>query len=272
MNKDVFLSLLRTVLTAGGAWMVGHNILTTTIDTSLWQEIVGAIILVGSTIWGVIDKTTTIEAIQSAIRSILAVGGGILVAAGKISGDKLEAIGGMIIPILTFIYSYSSKKKNEMIADGKLAAIKNPIGDKVSMKKTASIIIVVLISQSLFSQSLFKPIPKPKQNVSIKAGATNPLVQNSVRPLAGVTASLFGDGTALAGGAGAGFQHNVWDAPSEKWVTQYSISGLLFLDTKAAVVGGLLFGVAGGIIQVGPGYDFNAKRFVLLTGFGIPFN
>lgn len=124
------------------------------------------------------------------------------------------------------------------------------------------------------AQSFFKPIPLPTQGQKnlLKAGsATAPLIQNSIRPLVGVTASI-SDGTALAGGVGAGFQHNQYDEASQKWVTQYSISGLVFLDSKASVVGGLVLGFAGGLLQVGPGYDFTSKRFVLLTGIGINFN
>jgi hypothetical protein len=35
--------------------------------------------------------------------------------------------------------------------------------------------------------------------------------------------------------------------------------------------GGLIFGIpgTGGLIQIGPGYDFTQKQLVLLTGVGI---
>lgn len=138
--------------------------------------------------------------------------------------------------------------------------------------RTKILLVLLIAANTVFSQSMFKPLPKPSEKLSLKAGIANPNIQNSIRPLAGVTASYFSDGTQLAGGIGVGLQHNVYDQLSQTWTTQWSISGLVFIDTKASAIGGLVFGVANGLIQIGPGYNFATKQFVVLTGFGIKFN
>lgn len=140
-----------------------------------------------------------------------------------------------------------------------------------TIKSVAVILIFLSLASCVHSQSMFKPLAKPSGKVGV-AGVANPNIQNSIRPLAGVTASYFSDGTQLAGGIGVGFQHNVFDVPSQTWTTQYSISGLVFVDTKASAIGGLVLGVANGLIQIGPGFNFGTKQFVILTGFGIKFN
>jgi hypothetical protein len=55
---------------------------------------------------------------------------------------------------------------------------------------------------------------------------------------------------------------------------QYSVSALAFLGSNgstASVTGGLVVGFLN-LFQVGGGYDFTSKKFVLLTGVGINFN
>lgn len=134
--------------------------------------------------------------------------------------------------------------------------------------------VFVLFASAISAQSFLKPLPLPGQNekMALKMGTTAAITKNSFRPLIGISATILSDGTQLAGGVGAGYTHSVWDDASQKWTTQYSISGLVFLDTKANVVGGILFGFAGGLMQIGPGYNFGTKQFALMTGVGInPF-
>lgn len=131
--------------------------------------------------------------------------------------------------------------------------------------------LAVALSTASTAQ-FFKPLPLPGAKEKLAATAANPLVQNSFRPLVGISATIVADGTQLAGGVGAGFQHNIFDQASQKWVSQYSISALAFLDTKANVIGGLLFGLANNLVQIGPGYNFGTKQFAILTGVGLnPF-
>lgn len=131
--------------------------------------------------------------------------------------------------------------------------------------------ILTVISFSCTAQSFFKPLPRPSHSVG-KFGLAADSISNSFRPLIGVSATIMSDGSTLAGGFGAGFNHAKFDYASQSWITQYSISGLVFLDSKTSVTGGILFGLANGIFQIGPGYNFTTKQFAVLTGIGIkPF-
>lgn len=120
----------------------------------------------------------------------------------------------------------------------------------------------------------FKKSAIPPRSYSLVEGATTaPTTQNFIKPLIGVSASV-SNGTSLAGGIGVSFQHSKDDATTNSWVIQYSISALGFLGTngtKISGTGGLVFGIpgTGGLIQIGPGYDFTQKQLVLLTGVGI---
>lgn len=271
MKKDVLFSFLRTFLTAVGAFFVGKIVFATTVTTDVWEGWAGGGLALVSTIWGIRDKSATLDSIQSGLRSFVIALGGILIAMGKLSANTLVSILGVITPIVAFLYSTLSKQKTAQIATGKISA--TTIGRTMSRNAAIIIFIIVLgFSTNVHAQTFFKPLPKPGARVSLKTGATSAAIQNSIRPLAGVTASLFGDGTTLAGGIGVGLQHNVFDALSQTWVTQYSVSGLVFVDNKAAVITGLVFGVANGLIQIGPGYNAQTKQFVILTGFGIKFN
>lgn len=136
MTKDVILSLIRTLLTAFGAFLFGKNVFGTTLDSTTWEIWVGALLTLGSTIWGIVDKTSTIEAVQSGLRSVFTVGGGILVAMGKLTGQTLDSVVGLIAPIVTFLYSALSKQKNAQIASGVLKATTNSIG-QTDLKKVA---------------------------------------------------------------------------------------------------------------------------------------
>lgn len=119
------------------------------------------------------------------------------------------------------------------------------------------------------AQGFFKPLPKPMASTKVGVAA-NPNIQNNFRPLIGVTA-IFSDGSSLAGGVGAGFMHDKFDDASQTWITQYSISGLAFLDTKAGITGAVVFGFLN-LFSVGGGYNFTTKNFNFLTGISIkPF-
>lgn len=139
--------------------------------------------------------------------------------------------------------------------------------------------LLILASVLLFSMSasaqFFKPKALPTAQNKFGATVTNQFVKNFFKPIIGVTA-LVSNGTQLAGGAGIAFQHDKFDAASNSWVISYSVSALGFLGTgggKITGTGGLVFGIpgTGGIVQIGPGYDFTNKQIVLLTGVGINF-
>lgn len=136
MSKEIWWSLLRTVLTALGAFLIGKNIWGQPIDNELWQSIIGVIMAVGSIIWGFFDKSNTLEAVQSALRSVFVVVGGLLIASGKVSAGTLESISGVILAVLPFVYRLLSKQKTDMIAAGTLKP-ETDIKGVTTLKKVA---------------------------------------------------------------------------------------------------------------------------------------
>jgi hypothetical protein len=121
MNKQSFLSLLRVVLTAVGAYLIGRDLFGSPIDSSVWDQIIGAVLTVASIVWGIKDKTATIEMVQSGVRSVLVVIGGMLVASGKIKAELLTALLGIAAIIIPWIQSGVSRKKVDDIKAGKIA-------------------------------------------------------------------------------------------------------------------------------------------------------
>lgn len=141
---------------------------------------------------------------------------------------------------------------------------------KLKLLFLASAVFFSTVCTAQFFQKT--PVPGAAE---VKLGAAAaPTVQNFIKPLIGVSASV-SNGTQLAGGVGISFQHSKSDPTTNSWVIQYSISALGFLGTNGSKItgtGGLVFGVpgTGGLIQIGPGYDFTMKNLVVLTGVGIP--
>lgn len=120
MNKDTTLSLLRTLMTSFGIFLLGKNLLGSEIDQSIWQMVVGVTMAGVSVIWGVFDKTVDIEMLQSFIRSAIIGFGGLLIARGSLSPEKLESILGIVVSILPLLYSMLSRKKTNQIAAGEI--------------------------------------------------------------------------------------------------------------------------------------------------------
>ena len=121
MNKETVFTLIRTLLTSVGVFLIGKNFLGAPIDQSVWQMLVGIIMSATSVIWGVMDKTIGLEMLQSFIRSAIVGLGGLLVAKGSLSPEKLESILGIVLAILPLLYSILSRKKSDGIAEGSIA-------------------------------------------------------------------------------------------------------------------------------------------------------
>lgn len=126
MNKDTVLSLVRTLLTSVGMFLLGKNLLGSPIDSSTWQMVVGVVMSGASVAWGILDKSIAIEMVQSFIRSAIIGFGGLLVAKGSLSPEKLESILGIAMALLPLLYSILSRKKTAGIEDGtiKLSSLK----------------------------------------------------------------------------------------------------------------------------------------------------
>jgi hypothetical protein len=121
MNKETIFTIARTLLTSVGVFLIGKNFMGSAIDQSMWQMLVGLAMSAFSVAWGVWDKTLGIEMLQSFIRSLIVGLGGLLVAKGSISPEKLESILGIALAVLPLVYSIISRKKSDGIADGTIA-------------------------------------------------------------------------------------------------------------------------------------------------------
>lgn len=120
MKKDQIISVVRSVLLAVGSFFAGKLFFGTMLDADMWQGIVGAVVGLGAAIWGVLDKTATIEMLQSALRSIVIVSGGFLITTGKLKADTLNSILSLVAVITPILYGWLSQLKSKAIASGKL--------------------------------------------------------------------------------------------------------------------------------------------------------
>ena len=118
MNKETIFTIARTLLTSVGVFLIGKNFLGQAIDQVLWQMLVGIAMSAFSVAWGMYDKTLGLEMLQSFIRSAIIGLGGLLVAKGSLSPEKLESILGIALAVLPLVYSILSKKKSTELADG----------------------------------------------------------------------------------------------------------------------------------------------------------
>lgn len=120
MKKEQIFGIIRSLLTFVGSYLFGKNIFGNPIDESLWQEIVGAIMVVIAFAWTIGEKKLTLEILQSSILKVITVAGALLVSSGKLSSDNLNGIVAAITAILPVIYSLLSKKKSEQIESGEI--------------------------------------------------------------------------------------------------------------------------------------------------------
>lgn len=118
MNKETIFTIARTLLTSVGVFLIGKNFLGQAIDQVLWQMLVGIAMSAFSVVWGIYDKTLGLEMLQSFIRSAIIGLGGLLVAKGSLSPEKLESILGIALAVLPLVYSILSKKKSTELAEG----------------------------------------------------------------------------------------------------------------------------------------------------------
>jgi hypothetical protein len=118
MNKETIYTIARTLLTSVGVFLIGKNFMGQQIDQVMWQMLVGIAMSAFSVVWGIWDKTLGIEMLQSFIRSAIIGLGGLLVAKGSLTPEKLESILGIALAVLPLVYSILSKKKSTELANG----------------------------------------------------------------------------------------------------------------------------------------------------------
>ena len=120
MTKETLLSLVRTLLTSIGVFFIGKNLLGIVVDSSTVEIIVGIVMSAVSVVWSIYDKTVAIEAVQSFIRQLIVGIGGLLLAKGYITPEKIEAILGVATALLPLVYSILSRKKTDEIQAGNI--------------------------------------------------------------------------------------------------------------------------------------------------------
>jgi hypothetical protein len=118
MDRKTIETLLRATLQIIGSYIMAKNLLGPSMDAVMWEMVIGGIMSVMSIVWGVLDKNVGIEMLQSTIRNVFVAFGGVLVAQGKLSSEKLETYIGFAITILPVIYSILSRKKSQEVVTG----------------------------------------------------------------------------------------------------------------------------------------------------------
>ena len=123
------MSFLRALGIVVGSYLAGHAILGHTFSTDTIQAVGGIIGTVLLAYWGIKTKTSTVEGLESAVRSIVESAGGIAVSAGAISGQELAEITALIVPAGAFLQSVLSKSKNaQLVANTvKVSAVTNKV-------------------------------------------------------------------------------------------------------------------------------------------------
>lgn len=120
MSQESVFSLIRSVLTFVGSYIIGHALFGIALTSTVWDVVIGSVVTLTGTIWGIADKTATIDSVSSAIRSVFIAIGGIFVAAGKVSQNTLNQILGIMTAAIPVIQSYISRLVVKQIATGTL--------------------------------------------------------------------------------------------------------------------------------------------------------
>lgn len=122
MSKETIFSLIRTIAIGVGAYLVGANtqIFGNVLDANLWEALVGGTITLVAAVWGIVDKTATIEATESAFKSVVALVGGLFVASGKLKAEVLVSILGVITTIMPWLLGNLSRRKLAKIQNDEL--------------------------------------------------------------------------------------------------------------------------------------------------------
>lgn len=120
MTKETFIIIFKAVLTVGGSYLLGINLWGQIVDNSILQIIIGIALSGASIAWSIFDKSYTIESIQAFIRQTVLFVGGLLIAAGKITPERLDVYLGAILAIIPVLQSYLSKKKAQDLKEGEL--------------------------------------------------------------------------------------------------------------------------------------------------------
>lgn len=199
----------------------------------------------------------------------------------------------IISSIVGFIFALRTPPLTQEVVMGCVTGLLGGIGllfakdaNVTGGTKTFKMIAVFcILSVSVSSQSLFKPMKKPvtftKNLKGAIATATNSTTVNVFRPVVNIASYLVDFRskdkleTSLLSGGGVGYQHNEFNESTQRWNTVWSINALAW--GKIPLSGGspgVLYGITGGILNdnVMAGVATDGKIFFLTLGVGINFN
>lgn len=272
-------SILRAVLIAVGSFVIGHKYFGGTISNDLWASFTGGVLVVGSTIWGIVTKSATIESIQSGLRSFLTFGFAFLLAKGVVTAEQITIILSSVGTIVPLIYSIYSKQKTQAVAAGKLS-----LSQLAGVKKAAMILIIMCISGAAMSQqiqhSFFSPIKAKSSVQSVRRfGATVTATDSTFsafRPIVIAAAYSLPDNHLMAG-AGISWQNLTYNYATQRTYCNYSISAVGFAGgnvaptTQSQVVSyGIMVGALNNLIMVGA--ILNSGKVQAALSIGINLN
>lgn len=153
------------------------------------------------------------------------------------------------------------------------------------LKLKSAILILGLIgmgSKAALAQSPFKSLPRVEatraQFYPKLALATKDSSVYAWRPIANI-AAYAEPGNLLMAGVGFGYQKLTWNTTTQKWVSDWSVSGVAFAggstapSSPATVMSvGVLGGVLNNLFMLGPIYNFGTKQFGVAVSVGINLN
>lgn len=115
------LDIIKSFLVPVGVFLIGKNIFGTLIDQSLWEMLVGTIMTIGGLIASFVERTTTVEIIQSGLSVLVKSASALLLAFGVLkSSVDVEVWLPLVAIVSQQLYRWFSKKKTEQIDNGKL--------------------------------------------------------------------------------------------------------------------------------------------------------
>lgn len=117
-TKSVGLSILKYSLAFFGTFLISKTIPGFgVVTTQTIGVVVGSLMTVAGLIWGFFDGSTNLEAWSSGIKTSIVGVGGLLVAAGLLSQDKLDALVALVVSLGPVIVSQMQKITNKQVAD-----------------------------------------------------------------------------------------------------------------------------------------------------------
>ena len=120
MNKEIVLSVVRSILTAVGAYLMGKFFLGSTIDNNLWGGIAASVVTAVAIVWGIIDKSINAEKLESGLRSIVITFGTLLVGSGVIKSEVLDSVLAVVSLLIPVLLSQAAKSANKSVATGEV--------------------------------------------------------------------------------------------------------------------------------------------------------